>query len=108
MDKDRIFLCYAGVTGLIIMLILRAFTLNDINEEIELRDISKNIRSSYAILQEKKDMGCFVNMEFEMDQKKVKLFLDENMNIATCGDQIVRFTHYAMKNPFTLEVIEYP
>lgn len=108
MDKDRIFLCYAGITGLIIMLILGAFTIKNVKEDAELRETLIKIRNNYLILQEKKDMGCFINMEFEMDQKKVKLFLDEDMNIATCGDQIVRFTHYAMKNPFTLEVIEYP
>ncbi|MGE7983671.1 hypothetical protein [Solibacillus sp. NPDC093137] len=108
MDRDRIFLCYSGIIALIIMLIFGTFTINDVKEDAELRETSIKIRNNYLILQDKKEMGCFLNMEVEMDQKKVKLFLDEDMNIVTCGEQIVQFTHYALKSPFTLEIIEYP
>lgn len=112
MDNERIFLCYAGIIIFLILAVFGFFKLIDFNrqvaEEIELREISYKISSSYTNLQEKKDMSCFVNLEFEIDQKKVKLFLDEDMNTVTCGEQIVQFTHYALKSPFTLDVIEYP
>lgn len=79
-----------------------------VQEDKELRKISYEIESNYINLQEKKDMSCFINLELEVEQKNAKLFLDEDMTTATCGVQIVQFTHYAMKSPFTLEVIEYP
>lgn len=110
--NDETFIKYLLVVIAFLVIGIATFYYVDFKKTVEegkeLRNISYGIMSNYTNLQEIKDMSCFVNLEFEVEQKKVKLFLDEDMTTATCGDQIVQFTHYAMKSPFTLEVIEFP
>lgn len=109
-DNDKDF-----IKGIFIVLILALIVFlifqsiqerTELIEEIELKKVSSKIAQNYEVLQSKKDMSCFLIVETNLEKKKVSLFLDENMSIATCGEQIVQFTNYALREPFTLEIIE--